>query len=99
MEVLGFRFGDFAYVTDCNHIPETSFQLLEGLDVLILGALRYRRHSTHFNFEEALEVVERLAPGRTIFTHIAHEVDHAAPEVSLPPGVEIGYDGLGFEVA
>ena len=95
MEVFGYRIGDFAYVTDCNRIPETSFRLLEGVEILVLDALRHRPHSTHFSVEEALEIAERIGPRRTILTHMAHEVDHDDP---LPPGVEFGYDGLTFEI-
>ena len=94
MEVFGYRIGGFAYVTDCNLIPEPSFRLLEGVEILVLDALRHRPHSTHFSVEEALEVAERIRARRTILTHMAHEVDHDDP---LPPGVEFGYDGLVFE--
>ena len=97
MEVFGYRLGDFAYVTDCNVIPETSFQLLEGVEILILDALRYRPHSTHFSVGEAVEVAERIGARRTILTHFSHDVDHSAPAVSLPEGVELGYDGLAFD--
>ncbi|MFL6194951.1 MAG: MBL fold metallo-hydrolase [Thermoanaerobaculia bacterium] len=95
MEVFGYRIGGFAYVTDCNVIPEPSLRLLEGVEVLVLDALRHRPHSTHFSVEEALEVAARIGPRRTILTHMAHEVDHDDP---LPPGVEFGYDGLTFEI-
>ncbi|HXO18295.1 MAG TPA: MBL fold metallo-hydrolase [Thermoanaerobaculia bacterium] len=99
MEVLGYRLGSFAYVTDCNLIPEASYRLLQGLDVLILDALRFRPHSTHFSVAEAAQAALRIGAGRTILTHLAHDVDYGAPEVELPPGVEFGYDGLAFEVA
>jgi phosphoribosyl 1,2-cyclic phosphate phosphodiesterase len=95
MEVFGYRIGGFAYVTDCNRIPEEGFGKLAGVEVLVLDALRHRPHSTHFSVAEALEVAARIAPRRTILTHMAHEVDHDDP---LPPGVEFGYDGLSFEI-
>jgi phosphoribosyl 1,2-cyclic phosphate phosphodiesterase len=98
MEVFGYRLGRFAYVTDCNVIPETSFALLDGVEVLILDALRYRPHSTHFSVEEAVEAAGRIGARRTILTHFSHDVDHDAPAVQLPAGVELGYDGLVFEV-
>ena len=98
LEVYGYRIGDFAYVTDCNHIPASSFELLQGVEVLILDALRYRPHPTHFSIEEALEASRRIGSRRTIFTHLTHEVDAAAPAMPLPPGVEFGYDGLTFQV-
>ena len=98
MEVLGYRLGRFAYVTDCNFIPEESYGLLDGVEVLILDALRYRPHPTHFSVEEAIRVAARIGAARTVLTHIAHEIDHDAPAVPLPPGVELGYDGLVLEV-
>ena len=94
MEVFGYRLGSFAYVTDCNVIPETSYKLLEGVETLILDALRYRPHSTHFSVEEAIAAAERIGARRVILTHLAHEIDHDNPAVPLPPGVEFGYDGL-----
>lgn len=96
--VLGYRLGDFAYVTDCNRIPETSFRLLEGVRVLILDALRYRPHSTHFSVEEAIEAAARIGSDRTIFTHLSHDIDQDAPAVPLPPGCEFGHDGLTFDI-
>jgi phosphoribosyl 1,2-cyclic phosphate phosphodiesterase len=98
MEVFGYRLGRFAYVTDCNVIPETSFSLLEGVEILILDALRYRPHSTHFSVEEAVAAADRIGARRTVLTHFSHDVDHDAPAVSLPAGVELGYDGLAFDV-
>jgi phosphoribosyl 1,2-cyclic phosphate phosphodiesterase len=98
MEVFGYRLGRFAYVTDCNVIPETSYALLEGVEILILDALRYRPHSTHFSVDEAVEAAGRIGARRTILTHFSHDVDHGAPAVQLPAGVELGYDGLVFEV-
>lgn len=92
--VLGYRIGQAAYCTDCSAIPDTSVPLLEGLDVLVLDALRYSPHSAHFNLPQALEAVDRLKPRRAYLTHIAHEVLHAKVSRGLPPGVELAYDGL-----
>ena len=97
--ILGFRIGSFAYLTDCNHIPEDSWPLLGDLEVLVLDALRHRPHSTHFTVAQALEVVDRLAPRRTWFTHICHDLPHVATNAALPAGVELAYDGLTFEIA
>ncbi len=94
LPVYGYRVGGFAYLTDCSEIPEQSFELLAGLEVLVLDALRYTRHPTHFSVAEALEVAARIGAARTYLTHMAHEVDHSAPEIDLPAGVEFGYDGL-----
>jgi phosphoribosyl 1,2-cyclic phosphate phosphodiesterase len=98
LEVTGFRLGDFAYVTDCSEIPLASRDLLAGLEVLILGALRYHPHPTHFSIPEAVEAARQLGARRTIFTHLAHEVDYARPEIDLPAGMELGYDGLVLEL-
>jgi phosphoribosyl 1,2-cyclic phosphate phosphodiesterase len=95
--VLGFRVGDLAYCTDVSRIPEPSWSSLEGLDVLILDALRREPHPTHFSLPEALEVVERLRPRRTYLTHISHALDHATTERELPPGVALAYDGLALD--
>ncbi|WP_422929971.1 MBL fold metallo-hydrolase [Singulisphaera sp. PoT] len=95
--VVGFRIGDLAYCTDVRKIPDASWPLLEGLDTLILDALRFEPHPTHFNLEQALEVVERLKPRRTFFTHLSHSFDHGPTESTLPPQVALAYDGLALE--
>lgn len=92
--ILGLRMGGFAYLTDCSRIPDESWPLLEGLEVLVLDALRERPHPTHFSLEEALEAAARIAPRRTYFTHMCHDLGHAATSARLPPGVELAYDGL-----
>jgi phosphoribosyl 1,2-cyclic phosphate phosphodiesterase len=91
---LGFRFGDVAYCTDVKEIPPESMARLEGLDVLILDCLRRQPHVAHLNVDEALEVIERLAPRRTLLTHVTHNLEHEATNRSLPDGVELAYDGL-----
>jgi len=85
LPILGFRVGDLAYCTDVSRIPEASWPLLEGLDTLILDALRHEPHPTHFNLEEALAVIERLRPRRALLTHLSHGFDHAPTEATLPP--------------
>ncbi|HEV3163817.1 MAG TPA: MBL fold metallo-hydrolase [Isosphaeraceae bacterium] len=92
--VLGFRVGNLAYCTDVNKIPTESWHLLEGLDTLVLDALRYRPHPTHYSLDEALAVASELKPRRTFLTHLAHDFDHGPVESSLPPGVALAYDGL-----
>ena len=99
LPVLGFRIGSFAYLTDCNRIPDQSFALLEGVRTLIIDALRHRPHSTHFSVREATDVAARLGAERTYFTHICHDLGHAATCASLPAGVELAYDGLVLEIA
>ncbi len=99
LPVLSFRFGSFAYVTDCNAIPPASLGRLRGLEVLVLDALRHKDHPTHFSVAQALEVVAELRPRRAFFTHIAHDLDHRLTNATLPPGVELAYDGLTLEFA
>jgi phosphoribosyl 1,2-cyclic phosphate phosphodiesterase len=98
LPVLGFRVGAFAYLTDCNHIPDASWPLLDGVRVVIVDALRHRRHSTHFSVEEAVAVVQRLGAERAYFTHICHDLPHAATNAQLPAGIELAYDGLVLNV-
>jgi phosphoribosyl 1,2-cyclic phosphate phosphodiesterase len=101
LPVLGFRVGPFAYLTDCNRIPEESWPLLTsggGIRVLLLDALRELEHPTHFNISQALEVVSRLEPERAFLTHICHDLQHAATCARLPAGVELAYDGLVLEI-
>jgi phosphoribosyl 1,2-cyclic phosphate phosphodiesterase len=95
--VLGFRVGNLAYCTDVNRIPDESWSLLEGLDTLILDALRIEPHPTHFSLSEALEVIKVLKPRRTFFTHLSHGFDHEAAGMALPEGVSLAYDGLRVE--
>ena len=97
-EVLGFRFANVAYCTDTNQIPEESWPLLEGLDVLILDALRPQPHATHFGLEQAVEVAKTVAPRRTFFTHISHELDYHATNEQLPVGMELAYDGMRIPI-
>jgi phosphoribosyl 1,2-cyclic phosphate phosphodiesterase len=99
LSVLGFRIGSFAYLTDCNRIPDESWELLGGVRTLILDALRYRPHSTHFSVGEAIAVAERLGAERTYLTHICHDLGHAAASAQLPSGVELAYDGLVLEIS
>ena len=102
LPVLGFRFGAFAYLTDCNRIPDESWALLTadgGVRTIVLDALRYRPHSTHFSIAEAVDVVQRLGVERAYFTHISHDLGHAATNAQLPRGVELAYDGLTIEIA
>ena len=94
LPVLGFRFGNVAYVTDFSTIPDSTLDLMTGLDVLILDALRHKPHPTHSTIENSLTLVESLKPARAYFTHIAHELGHEETNASLPPNVRLAYDGL-----
>jgi len=97
-EILGFRVRNFAYLTDCSGIPDASWALLEGLETLVIDALRHRPHPTHFTVAQALEVSARLGARRTWLTHICHDLPHAATNASLPAGVELACDGLRIEI-
>lgn len=94
---LGYRIGNFAYLTDCNELPECSLSLLEGLEVLVIDGLRWNPHPTHFNIETAIAAVRPLYPARTILTHLSHDVLYA-DEAKLPPGFEFAYDGMVFDM-
>ena len=96
MPIFGFRVGNFAYLTDTNRIPPESLELLRGLDVLVLDALRHEPHRSHFTIAEAIAVVEELAPRQTYFTHMTHSMLHAEEDAKLPAGIALGYDGLQF---
>jgi len=102
MEVLGFRFGRAAYLTDFSRLPESSAPLLEDLDDLILDALRDVPHPMHQTVEQALALIDRLSPKRAWFTHIAHDLPHEATNARLRkagyPHVQLAYDGLELEV-
>jgi phosphoribosyl 1,2-cyclic phosphate phosphodiesterase len=98
VSILGFRFRDTAYVTDVSEIPESSIPLLEGLDILILDALRHKPHPTHLSLAQAVAMVERLKPRRAFFTHIAHDLGHQATNSALPSHVQLAYDGLKLEL-
>ncbi len=95
MPVLGFRIGNFSYVTDASQIPEVSHELIKGTEVLVINALRIKEHISHFNLEQALEMIRRIAPIRAYIVHISHHMGfHEEVSKSLPPNVFLGYDGL-----
>jgi phosphoribosyl 1,2-cyclic phosphate phosphodiesterase len=97
-QILGLRIGAFAYLTDCNAIPDSSWPLLAGVDVLVLDALRHRPHPTHFSLDEAIAAARRIAARQTYFTHMCHDLPHAATSERLPDGVALAYDGLQLDV-
>lgn len=100
-QITGYRFGSAAYLTDMSDIPPESAALLQNLDVLILDALRRDPHSSHSHLEKSIAFVEQLKPRRAFFTHMSHDLDHAATEAILPPKIRLAYDGLQiqFEIA
>jgi phosphoribosyl 1,2-cyclic phosphate phosphodiesterase len=92
--VLAFRIGRFAYLNDCNQVPESTLAALDGLDVLVLDALRHRAHPTHFSLQQAVAVARRIGARRTWFTHMCHDLGHAATNAVLPETMALAYDGL-----
>jgi phosphoribosyl 1,2-cyclic phosphate phosphodiesterase len=97
--IYGFRFGRFAYLTDCCAIPEASWPLLEDLDVVVLDALRERPHASHFCLDQAVEAATRIGARQTYFTHMAHDLGHAATCARLPEGMALAHDGLRLTIA
>lgn len=98
LPVLGFRIADFAYITDANYISPEELNKLRGLDILVINALRKDTHVSHFNLEQALEIISFLQPKQAFLTHISHQLGlHAVEESLLPEGVFIAYDGLSLE--
>jgi phosphoribosyl 1,2-cyclic phosphate phosphodiesterase len=94
IEVAGFRFGNAAYLTDMNDIPERSLAQLKDLDVVILDALRRTPHPSHATLEQALAFVGRMQPRRAFFTHMSHDLPHAETNHELPENIQLAYDGL-----
>jgi len=97
-EVLGFRFGDFAYCTDTNHISDSSVELLRGVKTFVVDALRDKPHPTHFSVDEAIEVAKEVGAERTYLTHVCHSLDHQRTNARLPNGIELAYDGLQVSI-
>jgi len=98
MQIAGFRFGRAAYLTDVSSIPESSFALLQGLDHLVLSALRHKPHPNHATVEQAVGWARRIGARQTWLTHIAHELGHEQTNRTLPDGIRLAYDGLDLPV-
>jgi phosphoribosyl 1,2-cyclic phosphate phosphodiesterase len=96
MKVLGFRFGNMAYVTDIKTYPDSLLDELKSLDILVLSALRFGPSHMHFTVDDAVAFVKKIAPKKTYLTHIAHELDHEKTNDYLQDGIELAYDGLEF---
>lgn len=98
LKIFGFRIKNFAYITDCSAISDDELKKLEGLKVLVLNALRIRPHPTHFNLQQAIEVAKKVKPKKTYFTHLTHDILHDKINSTLPKGIELGYDGIEFNL-
>jgi phosphoribosyl 1,2-cyclic phosphate phosphodiesterase len=92
--IYGYRIGNMAYLTDVSEIPEASFQLLQGLDVLLIDCLREVAHPTHINLSQSLALVTRIAAKQSVLIHMTHELEYTALNARLPASVQAGYDGL-----
>jgi len=99
IDAFGFRFGDLAYAPDVSHMPEESIEALLGLEVLIIDALRYTPHPSHFSVSDALTLIETVRPSRAILTNLHTDLDYETLRRELPPGVEPAYDGMRIETA
>jgi phosphoribosyl 1,2-cyclic phosphate phosphodiesterase len=98
MPVLGFRFGDFTYITDANRIEESEREKIRGSQQIVLNALRHEKHVSHFSLSEAIDEVRALGVPRAWFTHVSHQLGkHAEVEPTLPEGMHLAYDGLVLE--
>jgi phosphoribosyl 1,2-cyclic phosphate phosphodiesterase len=97
--ILGYRLGSFAYLTDCSGIPEASYALLAGVELLVIGALRDKPHPSHFTVAEAIEAATRIGASRVYFTHMNHDLGHVATCARLPAGIQLAYDGLVVQAA
>lgn len=99
LPVLGFRFGNFTYITDANRIEEKEKEKIKGSKILVLNALRKEKHISHFNLEEAIELVKELEIPQAYFTHISHQMGlHEKVNKELPKGIELGWDGLKINI-
>lgn len=93
LDIIGFRFNDLVYITDASEIPASTMGLVKGCDVLIMNALRYREHSTHFNLQQAVDIAFKIGARETYFIHLTHDVKHARLLRELPKGMRPAYDG------
>ena len=98
LPITGYRFGNTAYLTDVSTIPESSFALLEGLDTLIVSALRHTPHPSHATVDQAVRWANQIGATQTWFTHISHDLGHDETNANLPEGIAMAYDGLTFPV-
>lgn len=96
--ILGYRIGPLVYITDASRIPDRTYSLAAGCRCLVLNALRYYPHPTHFSLAQAVEAAERIGAEKVFFTHICHNLEHEAVNRFLPPGMQLAYDGLSVEL-
>jgi phosphoribosyl 1,2-cyclic phosphate phosphodiesterase len=99
LPVMGFRINNFSYITDANHIPDSTYELLKGTKVMVINALQREKHLSHFNLAEALDVANKIGAEQTYLIHISHKLGaHKVVEKELPKSVALAYDGLSIEL-
>lgn len=99
LPVLGFRIGDFSYITDANYISEEEMLKIKGTKILVLNALQREPHISHFNLDQAIELALNIGAEKTYFTHVSHKLGlHREIENELPPNISLAYDGLTFDI-
>lgn len=99
MPVLGFRFGNFTYITDANHIDDKEKEKIKGSEILVINALRKKEHISHFNLQQAIDLAKELKIPKTFFTHISHQLGlHVEVNKELPAGIQLAWDGLQIEI-
>jgi len=97
-EIIGYRIGRFAYLTDFSTVPDSSIEMLRGVELVFLDALRHEPHPTHSTVANSVKIAARIGAAQTYFTHISHDLAHEATEQTLPPNVRLAYDGLRVEI-
>ncbi len=98
LDIVGFRIDNFTYITDASYISEESIKKIMGTEILVLNALKFSQHPTHFNVEQAIETVKKISPKRAYFTHICHNLEHNKVNKYLPQNISLAYDGLELEI-
>lgn len=99
LKIFGYRIGNFTYITDCNYISDEEFEKIKGSEVVVINALRKKKHVSHFTLDEAVAVLERLKPKKAYLTHISHMMGlHEETEKELPSYIQLAYDGLTIDI-
>lgn len=98
LDILGYRIGKMAYITDCSFLPDDTYKLLDDIELLIIAALRYKKHKTHMNIEEVINVIKTLNVPRAYLTHMSHDLEYNRLNYQLPDHIKPAYDGLRIEI-
>lgn len=99
LKIFGYRIGNFTYITDCNYISDEEFEKIKGTEILVINALRRKKHVSHFTLDEAIDVIKKIQPKKAYLTHISHMMGlHEEVENELPSNIHLAYDGLTIEL-